>query len=218
MQLHYTYYVRRYILMTMTATEVTTDTPTQRRTRNAILMAAAAVLSQNPAASLSEIADAAGVARSTLHRYFSERNDLIERLRIYSEEEIARATEQARLDQGVAVDALVRLCYEYFDRWNVLTWRYLDTQRPEDEQCGEEDDLTPSLSDLIERGYADGTIDPGLPNGWIQQMLWALLYTGWEYINNGGASRHETLDLTLSTLRRLVTPPEPSLRVPGRLS
>lgn len=190
----------------MTVTESTTDTSTQRRTRNAILMAAASVLSQSPAASLGEIADAAGVARSTLHRYFPERQDLIERLRTYSEEEIAKAAQQARLDQGAAVDALVRLCYEYFDRWTVITWRYLDTQRPEDERCGEEDDLSPSLSDLIERGYADGTIDPGLPNGWIQQMLWALLYTGWEYISNGGASRHETLDLTLSTLRRLVSP------------
>ena len=190
----------------MTTTDGTTDTPTQRRTRNAILMAAAAVLSQNPAASLGEIADAAGVARSTLHRYFPERSDLIERLRAYSEEEIARAAREARLDQGAAVDALVRLCYEYFDRWNVITWLYLNTQRPEQDQCGVEDDLGPNLTDLIARGHDDGTIDPTLPNGWIQQMLWALLYSAWEYIHSGGASRHETLDLTLSTLRRLVTP------------
>ncbi|MDQ3577436.1 MAG: TetR/AcrR family transcriptional regulator, partial [Actinomycetota bacterium] len=40
------------------------------RTRRAILDAAISVLSRNPAASLAEVAEAAQVGRTTVHRYF----------------------------------------------------------------------------------------------------------------------------------------------------
>ena len=49
----------------------------RHRTRRAIVEAAIGVISDNPTAPLSEIAEAAGVGRSTLHRYFPERTDLL---------------------------------------------------------------------------------------------------------------------------------------------
>ncbi|MBQ1052796.1 TetR family transcriptional regulator, partial [Micromonospora sp. C51] len=55
----------------------TEETGSRARTRQAILQAAIEVLSRNPAASLGEIATAAQVGRTTLHRYFAERSDLL---------------------------------------------------------------------------------------------------------------------------------------------
>lgn len=183
----------------------TPDSPARIRTRNAILKAAARVLSQNQAAALGEVADSAGVARSTLHRYFPERNDLVDALRRYAAEEIAAATARARLEDGPAVDALVRLCHEYFDLWDTITWVYLDSTRECDDTTAFDAQLDPCVTALIERGHREGSIDPAVPNAWLQQLLWTLLYTAWEYIRQG-ASKHEALTLALDSLRRLTMP------------
>ena len=61
------------------------------RTRQAILSAAIEVLGQNPSAALSDIAAAADVGRTTLHRYFPERSDLLRAV---------AAEGSARLDAG----------------------------------------------------------------------------------------------------------------------
>ncbi len=181
------------------------DTPARIRTRTAILKAAVSVLSQNQAAPLGEIADAAGVARSTLHRYFPERTDLIDAMRQFADDEITVATARARPEDGPAAEALIRLCHEYFDLWDSLTWLYLDSLK----ECGDassfDDQLDPNVSRLIERGHLDGTIDRAVPNAWIQHLLWALLYTAWEYARLG-SSKHEALTLMLDSLRRLIAP------------
>ena len=57
------------------------DSPAQlrsdgRRTREAILDAAAAALSRDHRATVQEIAEAAGVGRSTIYRYFPTRGEL----------------------------------------------------------------------------------------------------------------------------------------------
>lgn len=181
------------------------ETPTRIRTRNAILRAAVSVLAQNQSASLGEIADAAGVARSTLHRYFPERTDLIDALRKYADEAIKAATDRALLDEGPAVDALVRLCHEYFDLWDTIMWSYWESMKECEDGSAFDEQYDPSITALIERGHREGSIDPAVPNDWIQQVLWALLYSAWELIRQGG-SRHEALTLALDSLRRLTTP------------
>ncbi len=52
----------------------------RERTRKAILDAAMTVLADNPSASLTDIAAAADVGRSTVHRYYPERTDLLRAL------------------------------------------------------------------------------------------------------------------------------------------
>ena len=191
----------------MNTTEEPRETRTRRRTHNAILASAVSVLSQHPTASLAEIADAAGVARSTLHRYFPEREDLLSTLRAHSQERLDAATARARPDEGSALDALVRLCHEYFDLWETLTWMYMESLHDNDGPNTIEEQLDPTLTRLIERGYHDGSIDPMIPNSWIQQLLWAVLYSGWEFIRMGG-SKHEALQLTLESVRRMTSPPK----------
>lgn len=189
----------------MNAALAITETPTRARTRDAILKAALTLLSENQAAALGDIADAASVARSTLHRYFPERSDLLQAVGMHAAEQIAGAVERARPGEGLARDALMRLCHEYFDHWDAFMWSYMESLKGENHACEVQDALDPDVTTVIERGYADGTIDASLPNAWIQHTLWALLYSAWEYAKQG-QSAHEALELTLRTLHKVVAP------------
>lgn len=53
----------------------------------------------------------------------------------------------------------------------------------------------------VDRGRADGTIEPGLPAEWIETFLWATLTAGQLSAEQTGA-RYETLALVLQALRR----------------
>jgi TetR/AcrR family transcriptional regulator, repressor for lfrA len=176
------------------------------RTRQAIIAAAIEVLSGNPSASLGEIATAADVGRTTLHRYFPERSDL---LKAITEETYARlneATLRARLDDGTGAEALGRLCAEYFDLGSLLSLVFtepnlVDTTAWDQSECGDV-----AFTALIERGHRDGTIDASLPTSWVQYVLWSQLYAAWSYVNEAGASRHETLRLLERTVVNSVRP------------
>ena len=56
------------------------ESATKVRTRRAILDAAVGALARDASASLAEVASAAGVGRTTVHRYFPERADLLRAL------------------------------------------------------------------------------------------------------------------------------------------
>lgn len=189
----------------MNAALATIETPTRTRTRNAILKAAVSLLSENQAAALGDIADAASVARSTLHRYFPERADLLGAVSVYAAEQLGGAVERARPNDGPGREALMRLCHEYFDHWDTITWVYMESLKGGEGDCDPGSGYDPDLSALIARGQADGTIDPALPVAWLNQLVWALLYTAWEYVRQG-ESKHQALELTLRSLHKVVTP------------
>ncbi|WP_326551752.1 TetR/AcrR family transcriptional regulator [Micromonospora sp. NBC_01813] len=178
------------------------ETATRARTRRAILDAAITALSRDPAASLGDIAVEAGVGRTTLHRYFPERSDLIDGLSQHVLEQIAGATDRARLDQGTALAAIERLCQEYFALGDALTMIFNDPQMTCRPEWSEETVADRSMLRLIERGHADGSIDPQVDPAWAQQLLWALLYAGWQYVNDNAVPRYEALNQCLRSLRK----------------
>ncbi|MEU4423444.1 helix-turn-helix domain-containing protein [Actinoplanes sp. NPDC024001] len=174
------------------------------RTRQAIIEAAIEVLSRNPAASLGDVAAAADVGRTTLHRYFPERSDLLSALRTEALDRLEQARARARTTEDTGSAAVRRLCQEYFDLGDLLSLLF-------HEQIALEDEEDPAGSDawfeeLVQRGHADGTIDPELPAVWVQSLIWSQLYVGWSFLAENNPSRHETLRLLLRCVEGAIRP------------
>ncbi|MFV2113056.1 TetR/AcrR family transcriptional regulator [Micromonospora sp. LOL_025] len=167
------------------------------RTRQAIVDAAIEVWGRNPAASLGDIAAAADVGRTTLHRYFAERADLFGAVGVEARARLDRATAQARMAEGTGASAVRRLCQEYFDLGSLLSLIFTE---PETGAGSGDGGCDPDFVAMVERGHRDGTIDPELPEGWVQSLIWSQLYAGWAYLAETGASRHEVLRLILRTV------------------
>lgn len=181
------------------------ESRTRTRTRRAILDAAVAVLARDPSASLGEVAAAAGVGRTTVHRYFAERADLLAALLDHANERVGEATARAELTHGSAREALARLCREYFELGDVLTVMFTGAiGRMEDEP---EQPHDRALVALIQRGRAEGTLDPELSEAWTLSLLWALLYTAWSLMREQSVPRHEALEQCLRSLHKAVAAP-----------
>lgn len=180
------------------------ESGSRARTRRAILDAAVGVLSQDFGASLGEVAAAAGVGRTTVHRYFPERSDLLAGIVSDVLERAEVSTARARLDEGSALDAFDRLCQEYFELGDALTLVFNHPQLMSGEEWEEEAESDRAVFALVERGHAEGTIDPELDPRWVQQVLWCLLYGAWEMARDHGMPKHATLGLCLRTFRKAV--------------
>lgn len=186
-----------------------TETGTRARTRRAILDAAVQTLTRQPSASLGDIAVAANVGRTTVHRYFPERADLIAGILADAEEKISESTARARLDEGPVPAALSRLCAEYFEHGDVFMLLFTNPALMAEMNWEEETEDDLALLRLVQRGQTEGTVDPDLPAEWLQQLLWALLYTAWEsagdFSPTNQMSRHEALRLCLRTLEKAIS-------------
>ncbi len=176
------------------------------RTRQAILNAAIEVLARNQAASLGEIATAAEVGRTTLHRYFPDRAELITALGAETQTRLNRATERARMGEGTGRDAIRRLCQEYFELGDLLSLMFAEQSVLTGPEWTDMGTCDPEFVAVVERGYRDGTIDPQLPADWVQSIIWAQLYSGWSYQRETGAARYEVLRLVLRTVTGALAP------------
>lgn len=180
------------------------ESGTKARTRRAILDAAVEILSQNHAAPLSEIATAAEVGRSTLHRYYPERSDLVAALGDHALDKLDAALVRARPTEGPADAALRRMSHECFEIGPTLTLVYGDPQVLSNTAFWIRLDSTDApLIDLLERGFAENTFTSNLQVRWIRRMLWWSLLTGWEAFNHEQYSRTEALEAIDETVARL---------------
>jgi AcrR family transcriptional regulator len=180
------------------------ESGTRARTRRAILDAAVRVLSQQSSASLAEVAAAAGVGRTTMHRYFPERADLLTGITNDLLEKIAAAAGRARPDAGPAMAAMERLCQAFFALGDGLMLTVNEPHLFTDPAWTDESETDRTLMRLVERGQAEGTIDPDLSPEWVQAVLWSLLYAAWMHARESDVPEHDALALCLRTLRKAV--------------
>lgn len=181
------------------------ETGARARTRRAILDAAVTVLSGNATASLSEVAQAAEVGRTTLHRYFPERSDLLQALGQESVAAVVLAIERSRPDDGTGLEALQRMCHELFELGDLLMMVFNQPQFAELLDWESAPWADKAQEAVVLRGHRDGSIDPDLPQAWVVNLVWTLLYSGWSYVTEQKATKHEALELTLRCLTRSVS-------------
>ena len=165
-------------------------------TRETVLRAAATLLATDSGASLAEIASAAGVGRTTVHRAFPTRADLLTALALDAVAHLREALDSARLDDGAVPDVLERVIDAVLPLADQL--HFLDAG-PEVWDLPQLQDawwsLTTSLDALVERGQREGSVRPDVPAEVIVEAFTGMLWSVWQGVHDGRvapatASRH----------------------------
>lgn len=138
------------------------------------MTAAITLLATRPDAPMTDIAEAAGVARSTLHRYFPDRVTLRTAIDELAHSAWVDAVRSARLEEDSGLEAFRRLCAELLDRLDVLAWWMTASDVEEDDTA--DDALYAEILGALARGREDGSIDPDVRSDWLNNILWAVLY------------------------------------------
>lgn len=172
------------------------------RSRRALLDAAIELLLVNPSASLSDIAQHAGVGRATLYRHFESREALIRELALESltmTDAILRPIGDAGLSARETLEQGLTAIMQVADRFHFLLFLwYFGDDDPELETI-----YNRQLKDvyrLIERGKQEHSIDSSLSSEWIVSLIDSLVYAGWWAVQSGDltaeqAGRHATQSL-----------------------
>jgi len=172
-----------------------------RRPIPTLLDIAAEVLVDNPAASLAEVAKAAGIGRTTLHKQYATRDDLVRAVAHRALDIWDRAVSTAsETDQDgglrALVAAMVRMGPQLAFLWRTPALEHLD-------------EITVRLDVLQERQLALlrharklGVLAPDTPDWWLLRTMYAVVYSAGEAIYAGTLAPLEAPDLALGTLLR----------------
>ncbi len=175
-------------------------TPIRPTAKDAIIEAAFEVLSRDPSASLSEVADHAGIGRATLHRHFASRSDLTRALALIAIEEMDAAAEAACEDAVSYADAFRRTFAALIplgDRHGFLALEPIEDD-PDIAEAFERQ--RQDTRDLVEEAKKEGLFDHSVPTDWITQAFDHLLYAAWESVKSGETTHAQAADLAWRTL------------------
>ncbi len=174
------------------------DGGARSRTRRAILDAAMTVLGDNPTASLGDIATAAEVGRSTLHRYFPERSDLLCALARHVHALSNEAIERAEPDCGPAVEALRRVVECQLALGPIVPFIFNEpTINADPELAALLDTGDEVIVDVLNRASTRGSAGP--PE-WPRLVFWALLEAGYLALKRNSAPRVQIVDAIMASL------------------
>ena len=133
----------------------------------AILHAATQVLSEEPAASVEDIARAAGVSRQTVYAHFPSRDALLNAVIELATAEVTEAFEAAGLEEAPPAEALIRLLnagWQVSARYPFL-WNLPEVSP--DEDLDRHGPVVERLHEIIQRGQESGDFDRSVPATWL---------------------------------------------------
>ena len=177
-----------------------TESPSSKadRTRRDIVNAAVQVWALDNGASLAAVARQAGVGRTTLNRYFTDRAHLVAGVDAECRSRFVAAVARSRPTEGSGRDALLRLCTELIQLGPVLGLVFADNALVDPDTWFEDDE--DQLGLVIGRGYADGSLAGDLPGDWIGTFVWTSLFAAHLVVSTGARTWHEAAVLLTRTL------------------
>jgi AcrR family transcriptional regulator len=193
----------------------------RRGTRPPLLDVAAEVLVADPAASLAEVAEAAGIGRTTLHKHYATRDDL---LRAVGHRAIDRweaaldqvaALEAAALETGalaagglaaedgppgVGLAAIITAMVPIGSQLGFL-WRTPALGR--DRDLGDRLAVTEQRTlAVLRRAQDQGVLAAGTPDWWLLDTFYSLIYMAAESVADGKLAPNDAPGLVTDTLLR----------------
>ncbi|MBO0689499.1 MAG: helix-turn-helix transcriptional regulator [Candidatus Dormibacteraeota bacterium] len=181
------------------------------RSAAAVLESAVRVLNERPAASMGDIAEAAGLTRQTVYAHFPSREALLGAVIEHATEEALEAMDAAELDRGPAAAALGRLLqasWQTFTRYPILL-HLPDDAVPAAKQEDQHGPVLDRLDRLIRRGQAAGEFDDRLSSTWLLAATLALGHAAGGEVAAGRMRAEEASATLWRSLLRIFGAQEP---------
>lgn len=173
------------------------------RSAEAILRAAKEILAAQPNASVEDIATAAAVSRQTVYAHFKSREGLLSAVIDAISAEAAAEMAAARLGEGPAVDALIRLLdasWRTAQRYSLL----LKTPDPDPEADQRRHvPVYEHLTSVLTRGQQSGEFHRDLPVSWLATAIVTLGHAAGEQVATGRMTFEAAADTLAASVLRL---------------
>lgn len=177
------------------------------RTRRAVVEAATRLLVKNRGVSLAEVAAAAGVGRTTLHRHFPGREDLVRAVALDALDRAERALDGEPGDGDVAA-ALGRAAEALTPIGPQLAFLLSEASlgRDPDVRRRTDEAIAPLLA-LATRAGDEGLLRRDVPRDWVVDAFFGLLLAAWDSVADGRLAARAAPRLVVDTLLTGVRPP-----------
>lgn len=171
------------------------------RTRRDVVDAAIEVWALDNTASLTAVAAAAGVGRTTVNRHFPDRAALVAAVDAECRARFGQAAERADLGTGTGWERLRRFCLEVLALGPVLGLVFADNALVDPDTWGEDEEDDP-FALAVAVGQQDGSLAADLPLEWVVTHVWTSLFGAHLITRTDGPLRHEAGQLLVRTLGR----------------
>lgn len=177
-----------------------------RSRRGSVLEVAAELLVSRPTASLAEVARAAGIGRTTLHKQYATRDDLLVAVAhraldlLHAAVADVASPPDATESEPVA-HALERLVASIVPLGPELAFLLRQPILDDEPEVMERfHALEPPLKALVRRGQQVGLLRTDMPVAWFVATLYAQAYVAWEGVATGWLAPRDAPDLVVRTL------------------
>lgn len=176
------------------------DSAVRQRTRRDILRAAIQVWARDFTASLGDIAERAGVSRSTLHRYYPERQQLLEAAAGEAMTALERAAVTCTARATTPREELQGLLESVVVEGDAVIFLFSDSSRFASlPGWGDQPDPDPQMVALVERAQAEGSVRPDMTPKWVIDTFYSLGYVAAEEVHAGTMSLPQAIDAAVRT-------------------
>ena len=185
-------------------------TAPRRPARPSLLDVAAEVLVADPAASLAEVAAAAGIGRTTLHKQYATRDDLLcavgHRAIDLWEQAISQVTGADDADGGLraTITAMIPIGPQLAFLWRTPAYDHI-TELDQRWKAAEARSLA-----VLKRAQDRGLLTASVPDWWLLQTFYSIIYVAAESVDAGKLAPLDAPGLALRTFLHGVGAPMPA--------
>jgi len=170
--------------------------PVLRRAARPLLDVAAAVLVADPAASLAEVAEAAGIGRTTLHKHYATRDDLVRAVGHRAIDLWEQAVGTLTGDDGGLRELIAAMIPN--GPQLAFLWRTPAFDHDDEIQARWRAAEARCLA-VLKQAQDRGMLSAAAADWWLLQTFYALIYTAAESVQAGRLAPHDAPGLVLST-------------------